>query len=345
MRNTLFTLTSEAAVASEVADYLEGAGWKVSRGLKLRGRKADIVANKDGEIAVVEVTGSLGDTELGLERTLHYKRAANFAYLAMPKERGDRDVLAACRTLGIGLLLIDGGVTEAMKPERGEGLASVRESIIRVRPKTRGIVLRSSLERLFRSRAQILILKLLFLNPTSQLHLNDIARKTDIAPSVASKECRLLLSLGLVRKSTKGNLTLYEINGQSVIHDEMKRIFLKYELLDELLASKLRLEQVRYALIYGSFAKGTEGERSDVDLLVVGDIEEDKLLKAVNEIERETGREVNYNLWTEREFVEKVETQVPLIREIAKTPVIMIAGEESELKRAVAKRAYRKVSV
>jgi predicted nucleotidyltransferase len=339
MRNTPFTLTSEAVIASKVADYFASTGWTVSRELKLRGRIADIVANKDGEIAVVEVKGSLGDTKLGFERTLHYKRAANLAYLAVPKERGDQEVLAACRTLGIGLLLVDGSVMEAVKPERGEGMASVREAIIHVRPKTRGTVLRSSLERLFRSRAQILILKLLFLNPTSEFHLNDIARKTDLAPSVASKECRLLLSLGLVRKSTKGNLTLYEINRQSVIHDELKRIFLKYELLDELLASKLRLEQVRYALIYGSFAKGTEGEKSDVDLLVVGDIEEDKLLKAVNGVERETGRQVNYNLWTEQEFAEKVENQIPLIREIAKTPVIMIAGEESEFKRAVAKRA------
>jgi len=55
-----------------------------------------------------------------------------------------------------------------------------------------------------------------------------------------------------------------------VIHDELKRIFMKYEFLDELLASKLRTERVKYALIYGSFAKGTEGEKSDVDLLVVG---------------------------------------------------------------------------
>jgi predicted nucleotidyltransferase len=340
MRNVPFPLAPEAAIVSKVADYFAHTGWKVSTEVKLRGRKADIVAYKDGEIVVVEVKGSLGDTKLGLEQTLHYKRAANLAYLAVPKERGDREVLAACRILGIGLLLIDGGVTEVVKPERGDGLASVREAITHVRPKTRKIVLRSSLQRLFRSQAQILILKLLFLNPTSELHLNDIARRTDLAPSVASKECRLLLSLGLVSKSEKGNLTLYEINRRSVIHDELKRIFLKYELLDELLATKLLLEHVRYALIYGSFAKGTEGERSDVDLLVVGDIEEDKLLKAVNEVERETGREVNYNLWTEQEFAEKVGKQIPLIREIAKTPVIMIAGEQSEFKRAIAKRTH-----
>ena len=123
-----------------------------------------------------------------------------------------------------------------------------------------------------------------------------------------------------------------------MIYDELKRIFLKYEFLDELLASKLRAEQVKYALIYGSFAKGVEGEKSDIDLLVVGDIAEDKLLKAVNEVERRTGREVNYNLWTDGELGEKVRDQIPLIREIGKTPVMMVIGEENEFKRVIEKR-------
>jgi predicted nucleotidyltransferase/predicted transcriptional regulator len=339
MRNTLFTGTSEAVIASKVAEYFVSSGWKVLREVKLRGRVADIVAIKDQEIAAVEVKGSMGDARLGLEQTLHYKRAANLAYLAVPKERGDRGVVEVCRNLGIGLLLVNGGVVEAVKPERGKGLASVQELVGGVKPKAHQMVLRSSLERLFRSRAQILILKLLFLNPAGKFHVNDIARKTGLAPSVVSKECKRLLSLGLVRRSAQGSLTLFEINKKGVIHDELKRIFLKYELLDELLASKLRPEQVTYALIYGSFAKGTEGERSDVDLLVVGDIEDDKLLKAVNEVERETGREVNYNLWTSKEFDEKVKDQIPLLREIAKTPVIMIVGEESEFKRTITKRA------
>ena len=122
-----------------------------------------------------------------------------------------------------------------------------------------------------------------------------------------------------------------------MIHDELKRIFMKYELLDDLLSSRLRTEQIRYALIYGSFAKGTEGGKSDVDLLVVGSVDEDVLSKAVNEVERKTGREVNYILWREKEFAEKVRNQIPLIRELSKTPVMMIVGEESEFKRATKK--------
>ena len=65
---------------------------------------------------------------------------------------------------------------------------------------------------------------------------------------------------------------------------------------------------------------------------------EDKLLKAVNEVERRTGREVNYNLWTDGELGEKVRDQIPLIHEIGKTPVMMVIGEENEFKRVIEKR-------
>ena len=323
----------------KVGEHFARRGWKVSREVRLRGRVADIVAVKDGEIAVVEVKSNVGDVNLGIEQALHHKRAANVTYLAVPNERADQGVVSTCRNLGLGLILVDGGVREVVKPVRGEALASVRRSVLHLKPKERGMVLRSSLERLFRSRAQILILKLLFLNPAGELHLSEIARRTDLAPSVVAKECAILLSLGVVKRSVSGNQTLYQINKQGVMHDELKRIIMKYELLDVILANKLRGEQVRYALIYGSFAKGREGEKSDVDLLVVGDLDGDHLLKAMHEVEKETGREVNYLLWNERELEAKVRDQIPLLGEISKTPVIMVVGEESEFKRAIKKRA------
>ena len=326
-------------MAPKIGEHFSRKGWKVSREVKVRGRVADIVAVKDGEIAVVEVKSNVGDVHLGIEQALHHKRAANLAYLAVPNEKADQGVVSTCRNLGLGLILVDGGVREVVKPVKGEALASVRTSVLHVKPKRRELVLRSSLDQLFRSRAQILILKLLFLNPAGEFHLNEIARRTGLAPSVVAKECAILLGLGVVKRDVRGNQTLYQINKGGVMHEELKRIIMKYELLDVILANKLRGEQVMYALIYGSFAKGREGEKSDVDLLVVGELEEDHLLKAMHEVEKETGREVNYVLWNAREFEGKVREQIPLLREISKTPVIMVVGEESEFKRAIKKRA------
>ncbi len=95
-----------------------------------------------------------------------------------------------------------------------------------------------------------------------------------------------------------------------------------------MLSKELVKEKIRYALIYGSFAKGTENETSDIDLLVVGDVAEDYLLKIIPKIERNTGREINFILWTEKEFRVKMQKNILLIREILGTPVMMIVGDE-----------------
>ena len=109
-------------------------------------------------------------------------------------------------------------------------------------------------------------------------------------------------------------------------------------MLDEIIAKDLSEEKIKYALIYGSFAKGTESQSSDIDLLVIGDVNENTLLRSISKTERTIGREINYLLWKENEFMERVEKKIPLMKEISKTRIIMIVGDEDEFKRLIEAR-------
>ena len=153
-----------------------------------------------------------------------------------------------------------------------------------------------------------------------------------------TKEMRVIQNIGLVLRGTKGNMVLYKINKQSIIFNELKRIFLKFEMLDEIISRNLPKEKIKYALIYGSFAKGTESQSSDIDLLVIGNVSENSLLRSISKTERTLGREINYLLWKEEEFLDRVKKKIPLIKEISKTPVIMIVGEEDGFKRLIEAR-------
>lgn len=329
---------TEHIIVKKVTEYLEKKDWEVSHEVKIRGRRADIVAIKDGEILVVEVKGGSGDIQRGIEQSLHQKNAANFSYLAIPKYRVTDFIINSCENFGIGLMLIDDGVKEAVKPSRSDALPSVKNMFFKERQKPQRLVsIRSSLDHLFRSRAQILILKLLFLNSTNEFHMNDIARKTGLAPSTVAKEMPQIQKIGLVIRSSRGNLVFYKINNKSIIFDEMKRIFLKFEMLDEVIAKGLSKQNIKYALIYGSFAKGSESATSDIDLLVIGDVDEDSLIKSVSKTERISGREINFVLWKEEEFLERARKNIPLIKEISKTPIMMIVGDEDEFKRLIEK--------
>ncbi len=329
-------MSTESMVVPKVERYFSSKGWKVSREVKLRGRVADIVAVKGEDIVVVEVKGSVGDIESGIEHALHQKRAANFSYLAIPKERSTGKVIKTCKNLGIGLMLLNDSVKEVVKPVRSRALSSVRRKVLGIRPKKQiKVAVKSPLEYLFRTKGQILILKLFFLNPNKEFHLNDIARRIGLSPSYVAKGLSKIEKIGLVSRREQGNLVLFKVNSKCVIYDELKKIFLKYELLDEIIARELPAEQIKYAFIYGSFAQGTETESSDIDLLIIGKIKENMILDIIRKIEGEIGREVNYILWTEEEFRKKVKERVPLLRNIVDNPIIMIAGDEDEFRRAV----------
>ena len=194
------------------------------------------------------------------------------------------------------------------------------------------------LERLFTSKSRIKILELLFLNPTGEFHLREISRLVHVSAPYVKREMANLVALGLVLMRSQGNLTLYRLNRDSVIVEELKRIFLKTESFGRFIRDSLgEVGEIRFALIYGSFAKGEEAEKSDVDLLVVGDVDERRMLGVMEKVEEHTGREVNYIAWTVDELEEKAGEGVPLLDEIANSPVIMIVGDFDEFRKAVKK--------
>ena len=124
----------------------------------------------------------------------------------------------------------------------------------------------------------------------------------------------------------------------------MKGLITKTTGLGDLIRDALSdLGGIRYALIYGSFASGKEMESSDVDLLVIGNLNEENLLKAVSKVEKDLGREINYILWSSEEFSKRAESRHHLLVDIARNPVIMLVGDEDEFRRAAEKRNYEEV--
>jgi predicted nucleotidyltransferase len=197
------------------------------------------------------------------------------------------------------------------------------------------------LEQLFTSRVRVKVLETFLVTSSgAEVHIRELARKLNTSPPHIMKVLGSLASLGILTKVRRGNMVLYKLNKSSTIAEDIKRILLKteslgYELQKTLIASGK--QSIRYALIYGSFAKGTEVTSSDIDLLVIGDIVEDEVVKTVLKAQKRIGREINYIVWSEKEFREKVHSEAALLREIARTPVIMLIGDEHEFKRSIKK--------
>lgn len=188
------------------------------------------------------------------------------------------------------------------------------------------------LEKLLKSKTMVKVLELLLFS--GELHLREIARRVEVTPVYVGKELGNLESLGLVLSRKVGNLSMWEINRACPLYPEVKALFLKTDALGNYLSKELEGEGAEFALIYGSFAKGTEGAKSDIDLFIVGKVDEKKFISAINRIEKKTGREVSYIIWTREEFRKNALERHHLLLNILANPVIWIKGDESEFRRA-----------
>lgn len=191
------------------------------------------------------------------------------------------------------------------------------------------------LEKLFTSVTRVNILEEFLLNSGNEYHIRELARIVDVTPIYVQKELKNLESLGLLESRKKGNMILYKLRTKSPISEDLKRIFLKTESIGQAILKDLDERKIKFAFIFGSFAKGVETQTSDVDMLIIGNVNEDDILRSISKTEKRIGREINFILWTEKEFLEKIEKKIPLIKEISKTPIIMIVGDEDELKRII----------
>lgn len=194
----------------------------------------------------------------------------------------------------------------------------------------------SKLDRLFGSRTRVTLLSKLMMDSDKRFYIRELSKNLGIPYGMLYREVKNLVLLGILQEEKTGKVTLISANRKLPYFSELKSMMIKTAGLGDLVKNVLSgLEGIRYALIYGSFASGAEDEGSDIDMLVVGDISEEEVLKAVSRVERDVGREVNYIVWSEREFSKRARGKHHLLAEIIRKPVMMLVGDEDGFRRAV----------
>ena len=93
----------------------------------------------------------------------------------------------------------------------------------------------------------------------------------------------------------------------------------------------INFKGITHAFIYGSFAKGEERGDSDIDLLIIGKINENKLIEELNKLEKKLQREINYTLYSKDEFEAKEEKGNSFILDTLQGKKIILIGNENEL--------------
>lgn len=181
---------------------------------------------------------------------------------------------------------------------------------------------------LTRSRLRQKILSYYFTNPTNQLYVRQLASILTEDPGNLSKELSRLEKEGIFIAETKGNQKHCYLNRRYPLYNELKSILFKTVGVEGRLKEIIgKIKGIRLSFIYGSYAANKENASSDVDLLMVGKIDEDELLKKIESAEQALGREINYNVYPEAEFKEKRRRKDNFITNILKRPKIILKGD------------------
>lgn len=190
------------------------------------------------------------------------------------------------------------------------------------------------LHKLFSSKVRIELLSAFFLHPERSFYLRELERITGEDYKNVSTELRSLESIGLLTSRKSGNLKYFQLNPEFLIYPELKSIFFKVRgasgLLKQVLSDR---NDIEYAFLYGSFATGTENEKSDIDLMVVGGMPLEDLLKRLREPEKMLGRDINPSLFQISEIKQRMKDQDPFIVRVMAEPKIMLIGNENDLRR------------
>jgi hypothetical protein len=162
-------------------------------------------------------------------------------------------------------------------------------------------------EQLFGSKTRVKLLRLFYSNPNRSFYVREITRKIDEQINSVRRELSNLLQIGIITSDTTNNRLYYEVNQKYEFYDPLRAIFggvaaaeataPTSEQKQKLAASsndslELReLGNIHLALYTGQF---TRDESSGVDLLIVGEVNPNKLQKFVAVLEAKEGKEIRY---------------------------------------------------
>lgn len=156
------------------------------------------------------------------------------------------------------------------------------------------------------TKNQILILEVLFNKPEKAYYLRELGRMIGKEPGVFQRDVGKLTESGLILSSYQANSRFLKLNTGHLLYKELKSIFFKTLGVEGVLKKELKkIKGIKEAFIYGSFAKGDEGELSDIDLFMIGSINEDVFIDAISRLEKKFDRDISYVLMTEEEFRKK----------------------------------------
>ena len=190
------------------------------------------------------------------------------------------------------------------------------------------------IEQLFGSKTRVKLLQLFYSNPNRSFYVREITRKIDEQINSVRRELAHLLNVGIITSDNgdTNNKVYYEVNQKYEFYAALEEIFgggttktarkgakatkaIDLPLHDE--ASDLKaLGNVEIAVLMGQF---TRDESSGVDVLIVGNVNQNALNKYVTELEKQEGKDLRYTVFSLDDFTYRLQIKDRFISNVLRS--------------------------
>jgi predicted nucleotidyltransferase len=174
------------------------------------------------------------------------------------------------------------------------------------------------------------VLGALLLHPESSLHVRELARLTGASAGSLHRDLRAMANLGLLVRQEVGRQVHYRANIDSPIFPELAGLLRKTAGVVDVLRDALApmAHKIARAFVYGSIARGTEHAHSDVDVMIVGEVDFGDAVLALATVQEKLRREINPTVLTASEFDKKLRQHDRFVSQVWKGPKLWLIGDE-----------------
>jgi predicted nucleotidyltransferase len=184
------------------------------------------------------------------------------------------------------------------------------------------------------------VLALLYGSPDRSFFLREITRAVGAGQGAVQRELERLVRAGIVQRRRNGRQVYYQADPDCPVFPELRSMVAKTLGLLEVLRQALEpvRDRIACAFIYGSVARGDPGSGSDVDLLVVGDVDFAEIAEILAPTQELIEREVNPSVFGFEDASQRVIEGGHFLTRVIAGPKLFLIGDERELEKLARQR-------
>lgn len=170
--------------------------------------------------------------------------------------------------------------------------------------------------------ASMKIMQYFFGKPYEQIHLRELSRKTNVSIYSTKQIIDNLVNQKMLTEKRQGNQRYVTPNMENQFFKQLKIAFSIKKIQDSQILQQLeeKIPAISSITLYGSTAQGKDDEKSDIDLLAIG--QKNKI--DISKYEKKINKEINLLIMKWSEWRQHANQDKPFYREIVKDGIALL---------------------